>query len=53
MKIICTEDQKQIIVEALARSYNCIFPKEEKKCPESCFCAECIEKTVEWQIEGR
>ncbi len=51
MKIICTEDQKQIIVEALARSYNCIFPKEEKKCPESGYCAECIEKTVEWQIE--
>ena len=51
MKIVCTKDQKPLIVEALAMSNNCIFPKEAKKCPKSFDCFECIEKTVEWQIE--
>ena len=51
MKITCTEEQKPLIVEALAMSNNCIFPKEVKKCPKSFNCFECIEKTVEWKIE--
>jgi len=51
MKIICTEDQKQLIVEALASSYNCFLPRDMVRCKNADSCSECLEKNIEWQIE--
>lgn len=50
MKIICTEEQKPLIVEALASSYHCFSPTKDH-CKYVDSCSECLEKNIEWQIE--
>ena len=51
MKITCTEDQKPLIVEALASSCHCFFPRGIVRCICADSCSECLEKNIEWQIE--
>lgn len=51
MKIICTEEQKPLIVEALASSYHCFLPPPKDHCKYEDSCSECLEKHIEWQIE--
>lgn len=51
MKIVCTEEQKPLIVEALAMSCHCFFPPTKDYCKYVDSCSECLEKHIEWQIE--
>ena len=48
MKIICTEKQKEELVEILDNNgWGCL---DHINCPEGLYCWECIESGIEWEI---
>ena len=49
MKISCTENEKELIIELFSGFQDCIF--EEDQCPNNMTCAECVKKHIEWNIE--
>ena len=53
MKIICTKQEKDLLIKALDESGVCIFPDED--CSEFSslnknICIACFEKRIEWKI---
>ena len=48
MKIICTQAQKEWVLDALKASDKCAL--ESELCGEV-GCIPCIENSIEWQIE--
>ena len=51
MKIICTEYEKKILISAIRESTGCYFSNRGKMCNQGLDCDECVEKSIEWQIE--
>lgn len=49
MKVICTEEQKQELINAMAYFRSC--PWVTSECEGGISCAECYEKNIEWEIE--
>lgn len=51
MKIICTEYEKKILISAIREATGCYFANREKMCNQGLDCDECVEKSIEWQID--
>ena len=49
MKIVCTQEEKVMIIDALKNAVVCLAPEEE--CNNQPTCSECIEGHIEWQIK--
>lgn len=53
MKIICTDDEKELLIIALANSHDCPFDfTESVSCngtPSFRSCIECVRKNIEWE----
>ena len=56
MKIICTQSQKELLIECLKDSPKCLFG-QDIECPpmeelNGGWCGnKCIEENIEWEIE--
>ena len=50
MKIICTEYEKKILIYAIRESTGCYFANREKMCNQGLDCNECVEKSIEWDV---
>lgn len=51
MKISCTEHEKKILISAIRESTTCSFLNRDEMCSQGLDCDECVEKSIEWQIE--
>ena len=51
MKFICTKAEKTIIVDALMNNQYCPHPDDNESCVYDNGCLNCIEATIEWQVE--
>ena len=54
MKIICTSDEKEVLMKSIIKSPICPFAATTD-CPvETCYeaeCEDCVNKLVEWEIK--
>lgn len=48
MKIICTKQEKEDLVEILTAAAWCYW---EEKCESDMSCSDCIECHIEWEIK--
>jgi hypothetical protein len=48
IEIKCTDKEKDMIVNAIARSQYCLVDD----CPPRTLCSECAEKSISWTIRG-
>ena len=51
MKIQCTKQEKELIINSLMDSEYCPNPKVNQSCVYDSGCYNCIEKSIEWNIE--
>ena len=51
MKIICTKKEKEAVINAFMDSEYCFHPDNNESCVYDSGCYECIEASIEWQIE--
>ena len=51
MKISCTKKQKRMLIFAMARSNDCLFPADIVNCRKMESCEQCLEENIDWQIE--
>ena len=51
MKISCTKKQKRMLIFAMARSNDCLFPVDIVDCRKMENCEQCLEENIDWQIE--
>lgn len=52
MKISCTEYEKKILISAIREATYCSFAHRDEMCNQGLDCDECVEKSIEWKIEG-
>ena len=48
MKIECTEEQKQLIIDMLLKADNCLFA--DGICYGFSYCEKCLNERIEWEI---
>ena len=51
MKISCTKKQKFMLIPAIARANDCLFPADIVDCGKMENCEKCLEENIDWQIE--
>lgn len=51
MKIQCTKQEKEIIINSLMDSEYCPYPEENQSCIYDSGCYDCIKVSIEWEIE--
>ena len=51
MKISCTKAEKNEIIDALMNNQFCLHPDDNESCVYDSGCLNCIEASIEWQIE--
>lgn len=53
MKISCTKHEQRILIIAIRDFTDCSFANREERCTDQGWdCDKCVEKSIEWQIEG-
>ena len=52
MKISCTKHEKSILITAIRDFTDCSFANRDEECEQMTDCDKCVEKAIEWQIEG-
>ena len=54
MKIVCTKEEKEMLIPAIANSIRCLLhgkTGKEEICERMTTCTECAEQNIEWEIE--
>lgn len=59
IQIKCTSEQRECIIDALAKYEYCIFNQKENMCHPtnvpggiSINCKKCLKRTIDWEIKG-